>query len=377
MIVVVDSTEFRRDRTLNKQDLAYLKDLGSKKLVKIHIPWFIYKESATHAILELETTLNKAKNQLASLDKNGIHPDDIPKVRQMIKQVDDFRTGVKDSNKKLWDSFIKESNATLHPFRENHALEVFEAYFDGGKPFKSIKNRADIPDAFIYMTIKELAKKDEVHLISDDTNLRDKCGSEKNVIVHKDFDSFFNTSKLQVISLQYQNLLEVEKIKSAKMLLLDYKDVFEDAVRRYTESLNFLELSDTSLNSDNGEVTIRAVDEPKVIIEESEIEFFSNQFYVPIVVHAIASVDYLIYKGDYWTYNDLPKFSEDWNEYYYLIEDTFPIIFRKTIIIDIDNFDEDTEPEIEIDEFDEIELEVSEYSNQSPFDDFSEPLEDF
>ena len=374
MIVIVDSTEFRRDRTLNKQDLAYLKDLGSKRLIKLHIPWFIYKESTTHTVSELEGTLSKTKSLLSSLEKNGISPDDVSTVRKLTKQVDDYRITVKDSNKKLWDKYIKDSKATLHPFIESHALKVFEAYFDGGKPFKCIKSRNDISDAFIYLTIVDLSKKDEVHLISDDINLRDKCNSESNVFVYKDFDSFFNSDKMQVISLKYLDLLEIEKIESAKRLLLEFKDVFEDAVRRYTETVNFIELSDTSLPSDNGDVTVRAIDEPSVTIVESEIKFFSNQFYVPIIVHATASVDYLIYKADYWTYNDLPKFSEDWNDHYYSIDDTFPITLRKTIIVDIDNFDEDTEPEIEIDDFDEIELEISEDQNPSTFDDFSTPL---
>lgn len=362
MIVVVDSTEFRRDRSLNKQDLARLKDFGNKELIEIHIPWFIYKETTTHTVLELETELNKVKNSLASLDKRGISPSDYNSLRQILKSVDEFRLNVKSSNKLLWDNYIKDAKATLHPFYPNHSENVFSAYFDGGKPFKSLKSRNDIPDAFIYMTIKELSEKDDVHLISEDNNLREKCVDENRIFVHKDFNSFFSTAEFLKLEISYEKLLEIEKIKLAKELLLDYRDVFEAAVKEYTDSVNFLELYETPLRSDNGDATVRSIDEPILTIDEANIDFYSNQFYVPIIVKAMASVDYLVFKADYWTYNDIPKYSEDWNEYYYSIEESFPIILKKTIIIDMNSFDEDTEPEIEIEEFDEIELEVSEDS---------------
>lgn len=154
--------------------------------------------------------------------------------------------------------------------------------------------------------------------------------------------------------------------------MLDYKYVFEDAVRVYTENVDYLELYETLLHSDGGEASIRAIDEPEISINENEIEFLNNQFHIPIVVKAFASVDYTIYKSDYWAYENLPKYSEELNDHYYLIEDTFPIVMKKTIIIDSEDFDEEKEPVIEIDEFDEIELEIGQ-EGEILNDDFFNP----
>ncbi|MFH7014174.1 PIN domain-containing protein [Flavobacterium sp. FlaQc-52] len=374
MVIVIDSTEYRQDRSLNKTDLAYIKDLGSKELIKLHIPWFVYKESTTHSVLEIETELSKIKNTLASLDKRGIAPIDSKIAKDISKSVENFRKGIKDSNKKLWDDFIKDAKAKLHKFDEKHSTSVFESYFNGGKPFKSLKSRMDIPDAFIYITIKKLAKKEIVHLISGDKNLRDKCNGENNIITYENFNIFYNSKYYLAILPKYQKLLESEKIEFATKLLIDYKYVIEEAVMTYTNSVDFLELYETPLHSDGGEATIRAIDEPEVIIEENEIEFLNNQFHVPIIVKAVASVDYSIYKADYWLYDNLPRYSEDLNDYYFLIEDTFPVVMKKTIIISIDDFDEDTEPLVEINEFDEIELDIKSEINTNG-DDFSQSLD--
>lgn len=374
MVIVIDSTEYRQDRSLNKTDLAYIKDLGSKELIKLHIPWFVYKESTTHSVLEIETELSKIKNTLASLDKRGIAPIDSKIAKDISKSIENFRTGIKDSNKKLWDDFIKDAKAKLHQFDEKDSISVFESYFNGGKPFKSLKSRMDIPDAFIYITIKKLAKKEIVHLISGDKNLRDKCNGENNIITYENFKIFYDSKHYLAILPKYKKLLESEKIEFATKLLIDYKYVIEEAVMTYTNSVDFLELDETPLHSDNGEATIRAIDEPEVKIEENEIEFLNNQFHIPITVKASASVDYLIFKPDYWIYDNLPKYSEDFNDHYFLIEDTFPVIMKKTIIVNLDDFDEDTEPLVEIDEFDEIELDI-ENDTTSSGDDFSISLD--
>jgi len=370
MVIVIDSTEYRQDRSLNKSDLAYIKDLGSKSLIKLHIPWFVYKESTTHSVSELEIELSKIKNTLASLDKRGIAPIDSRTAKNISKTVEDFRVSIKNSNKRLWDDFIKDSNATLHKFDEKDSISVFESYFDGGKPFKSLKSRNDIPDAFIYITIKKLSIKEVVHLISGDKNLRDKCVGENNIIVHENFKHFYDSKHHEKIVPKYKELLESEKIILAIEQLLDYKYVFEDAVRLYTENVDYLEVYE----NDETETTIRAIDEPEVLIDENEIEFLNNQFHVPIIVKAFASVEYVIYKGDYWRHENLPKYSEDLNDNYYLMEETFPVVMKKTIIIDREDFDEDKEPLIEIDEFDEIELEIRRESSHFE-DDFSQSLD--
>lgn len=38
MIVVIDSTEYKNDRTFKKRNIALIKDYGKHKLIDLHIP---------------------------------------------------------------------------------------------------------------------------------------------------------------------------------------------------------------------------------------------------------------------------------------------------------------------------------------------------
>lgn len=293
---------------------------------------------------------------MASLERRGIAAIDSKRAKEISKTVEDLRIDIKNSNKKLWDNYINDAKAKLHTFDEKDSISVFESYFDGGKPFKSLKSRIDIPDAFIYMTVKRIAKKEVVHLISGDKNLRDKCIGEINIVVHESFQHFYISKEHEDIASKYKMLLETEKIQFSINLLLDYKYIFEKAVREYTDNIDFVELYETSLCSDGSQATILAIDDPKLIIKENEIDYLNNEFHIPIIVKASASVEYTIFKGDYWAYENSPKYLEDINDHYFLLEDIFPIVMKKTIIINEDDFSEDKGPLIEINEFDEIKL---------------------
>ncbi|QYJ67683.1 PIN domain-containing protein [Flavobacterium litorale] len=354
MNIIIDSTEFRKDRGLNKSELALLKDMGHFNLLNLHIPWFVYKESTTTSVKELKTELNKIKNSLEAFNRKGISPYDYETAKKLADEIEKLFDKAEDSNKNLWLEFIKTSKAKLYQFDEKESIIVFNAYFNGDIPFKSVKSRGDIPDAFIFQTIKKIASTRPVHLISGDKKLRCICNSNlPNIITHESIETFLKNSEFLLLKQKYNKLLELKKIEDAKELMLDYEDNFEDAVYEYISRVNYLELYETDFPSDGGEVTVVAIDDSKLKIEKDEIEFIDDKFYVPISIDGIASIYFYVFKADYWIYDYLPSGS-DHNKHYYLIEDIVPITLRKTIVVNIEEIKEDQELDIVIGEFDEI-----------------------
>lgn len=57
--VVIDSNIYRSEGLNKSQNLALLKDMGNNNFVKIHIPWFVYKECVTQNIEKRSEPLNK------------------------------------------------------------------------------------------------------------------------------------------------------------------------------------------------------------------------------------------------------------------------------------------------------------------------------
>ncbi|PHN93663.1 hypothetical protein CSC80_12165 [Maribacter sp. 6B07] len=357
MNIIIDSTELKKDRGLNKSDISLIKDMGAEKLLVLHIPYFVYKECSSSSIENIKTELNQIKSNLKSFNRKGMGESDFAEARKIEKDISKLHDNVENSNKELWDNFVLESNSILYEFDEKDSIEVFDAYFTGDKPFKSLKSREDIPDAFIYQTIKKVSQTSKVYLVSGDKNLREKCVDLKNVVIFPTFDELYKDSDFIKLQQKYDKLKFNQRVADAKLILLDSQDSFEDAVNGYLATKNYWHLYDTGLPSDNGEATVYAIDDVSTEIDELNIKFIDDKFFVPIIVKGEASIDYAVFKADYWVDDDLPAISEDLNKHYYLLHDTVPIKLLKTVSIDLDDLKEDDILEFEIDEFDKIEIE--------------------
>lgn len=357
MNIIIDSTELKKDRGLNKSDMSLIKDMGAEKLLVLHIPYFVYKECSSSSIENLKTELNQIKSNLKSFNRKGMGDSDFSKAKKIEKDISELYDNVEDSNQELWDDFISESNSILYEYDEKDSIEVFDAYFTGGKPFKSLKSREDIPDAFIYQTIKKVSVKSKVHLVSGDKNLREKCTDLKNVTIFSSFQDLYKDSEFIKLQKKYDKLKYNKRVADAKLILLDNKDSFDDAVYGYLRNKSYWHLYDTGLPSDNGEVSVYAIDVETIEIDEPNIKFIDDKFFVPLIVNGIASIDYAVFKADYWIDDNLPSISEDLNKHYFLLEDSVPIKLSKNISIELDDLTEDEILELEIDEFDKIEIE--------------------
>lgn len=357
MNIIIDSTEYKKDRGLNKADISLIKDMGAEKLLKLHIPYFVYKECSSSSIADLKVELNQIKSSLNSFERKGMGKSDFSKAIDVEKEISKLAKNIEVSNKELWDDFVTESKAILYDFDEKDSISVFDAYFNGGKPFKSLKKRDDIPDAFIYETIKKISSTEQVCLVSGDNNLREKCESLKNVKIFPSFEDLYANSDFKKLQKKYDKLKFNQRVADAKLMLLDSQDSFEDAVYGYLANKSYWHLYDTGLPSDNGEATVYAIDDVTIKIDEPNIKFIDDKFFVPIIVTGEASIDYAVFKADYWADEGLPSISEDLNKHYFLLEDVVPIKLTKTISIDLDDLNEDEILELEIDEFDKIEIE--------------------
>lgn len=295
MNIVIDSTEFKKDRGLNKADISLIKDMGAEEFIKLHIPYFVYRECSSSSIADLNTDLKQIQSTLNSLERKGMGKTDFESAKKIEEEILKLEKNIEASNKELWDEFVSESKAELYDYDEKDSIAVFDAYFTGGKPFKSLKKRDDIPDAFIYATIKKISEKEEVYLVSGDNNLRESCDSLKNVTKFSSFEELYSDAEFEKLQKKYDKLKYNQRVVDAKLILLDNKDSFDDAVYIYLRNKSFWHLYDTGLPSDNGEVSVYAIDVETIEIDEPNIKFIDDKFFVPLIVNGIASIDYWIF----------------------------------------------------------------------------------
>lgn len=68
--VVIESNIYRSEGLDKSQKLAILKDMGNNNFVKIHIPWFVYKECVTESI---KIGNEQFENAIKTINKISVH----------------------------------------------------------------------------------------------------------------------------------------------------------------------------------------------------------------------------------------------------------------------------------------------------------------
>ena len=361
MHILLDSTEYRQDRGLNKEQISLLRELGNKRLISIHIPWFVYKESSSTSFEELKSEFNNISTKLINADKKGIHEKEYGKLKKIVSEINGINDVLEKSVENVWQDFIKHSNSIFHEFDKDDSFEVFQNYFKGDKPFKNVKNREDIPDAFIYLTIKKISLKEKLILISNDNNLVEKCSDLKNIETFNSLKELYDTKDFKEIISNYQMIVdEKEKFENAKEIILSQTDIIESSIFEFCNTISYLEFEDKSLKSDNHDATLYGFHPDEIKIKEREIKHIGNEIFVPVEILGFGLIDYYIFKADYWSYQDLPKYSEDWNDHYFRMEEEVKLKMIKNLKFRISSvlrdYKEDYELEVDINDFDTLKI---------------------
>lgn len=95
-------------------------------------------------------------------------------------------------------AWLKDVNATESTMTFEDAQGAFNGYFDGEAPFKTIKNREDIPDALIWQAVKRLASEHRhIHFVVGDKTLRAAADDHDGITTYAKLDEFIQTDECQ------------------------------------------------------------------------------------------------------------------------------------------------------------------------------------
>lgn len=329
--VSIDSSILRKDRGLDKKDMAFLKELAKLKLVKIHIPWFVYKECTTQNVNEIIKELDAADNHLSDLAKKGLHKDDEIQYKKIRKDIEKQKKRVQASVESVWEEFITDTGAILYPFDPKTSVNVFDSYFTGNAPFRELKARADIPDAFIFETLIQIAKENKLHFICEDKGLRGSAGSIKNVSVYVSFDDFFKSTEFELIQMYYN---EHGGAELKRLEFLSFVPSISASLVNEIKRWGWLNYYIDYPYSNDEFVTITSFYDIAVSISNESIKFIAGEFYLEVLIKSKVSLEYFVDKSEA-PWEDESRMSlSSWNDYVYLAEEEdVDITIRHTFIL--------------------------------------------
>lgn len=329
MNISIDTSILRRDRKLESSDILLLGKMSKLGLLKLHIPWVVYRETTTQNYLECKAIIEKIVKDLNTLDKKGIGEGEHLKFKKLAKQIEAI--DIETSTLKHWNDFIKDSKAILHKIDEKHGELVMTSYFLGQQPFPEPKSRKDIPDAFIYQGLLTISHKyGHLHFICDDTNLRESCDRITNVTGLKGFSDLFDLPEFKIISDKYK-LIEhyADELIIVEESIEKIKEKANEDI--WNEILNDIIISSPNIPDDNNEGRLVGIDEVTDIqVDETKIQYIDNYFYIPVSAKGVFTIEYFMFKSDYYIIDDRRNIhitDNDWNDHYFLVEETFNVKF--------------------------------------------------
>jgi hypothetical protein len=366
--VVIESNIYKSEGLNKSQNLALLKDMGNNNFVKIHIPWFVYKECVTESI---KIGNEQFENAIKTINKISVHYRKKNEIGEIQNKLTCLKNNVIDIEQKKWKDFIKISNAKLYNYDKEGSQQVFEDYFEGNPPFSALKARKDIPDAFIFQDIKKISQSvDNVYVITNDQKFNKELEEKiPKTTTYSSIDEFFKDPNFKSVKEEYDKFLsEKEEAMKQNLLKLQFvKEYIKDCdvdiekdVSKYLSKINYLEFDDDNLLSDSRNAIITHIELEDFSISYESIKLIGNEIFVPIIAICDANIDFPLSKYDYWDYKHYDITIEDeLNDSEYLVTQKVRLELSQNIIIDIDDviMDEDEEfVPTPIDEFEKIKL---------------------
>lgn len=215
MEVVLDTNIYSNDALRRTARFNALTRLAKAGKLRLHIPYVVQREFLSQQTEQYEQLANSINNGISELQRK-ISPD-------LARKLD----GVKESFIKIQDDlvtypttdftkWINEIKGKIHFVSESHGAQVIEDYFEGAPPFKSKKNRLDIPDSFIWQVISDLANQvDVLYVVVNDKKVRDACESKKNIKAFESLDDFIKSDFCR-------SVLDEENVKENTERLFKY-----------------------------------------------------------------------------------------------------------------------------------------------------------
>lgn len=291
---MLDSTVLKQVPKLNSQLFKELIKHVHIDVFKLYVSEIVEREYLTWIKEEAQQAFDNVVKATESLNKYYEEPELFGMKLSFNVTANIAQNQINEVLKKVvnnWEDFKKLTNATILPIESSHGNLVMNSYFSGEMPFKSIKNRTDIPDGFIYYSIVGLLEKNEkVLFVSRDKSLVKRINGDQIVC----FESLAELFSSKEYKIQEDFFRELKDNDRAIYLFKYFTDEVQRKAKRKIEFSDLIsdiqdELKDDFIGEDiDVSSSVENIefnnDNIRVISESSYLLPFSAE-----IVHSISS----------------------------------------------------------------------------------------
>lgn len=155
--VFLDTEALRHDPMRRSAPFGALTHLAERGIVRIHVSQLSVSEFSSGVKDHASSLLGKLAQGLRTLAGLSDREDFRGRGHSLLQDLASLSADTCADCIAAFRRWLNSTEVVVHPIGAQHTERVFEAYFSGSAPFSQKKNRADIPDAFIWQAIAELA----------------------------------------------------------------------------------------------------------------------------------------------------------------------------------------------------------------------------
>lgn len=283
--IILDTTVYKQIPKLDTELFLELIRYCRMGRFKLYIPEVVEKEYLTWIHKEAQDAFNSVAKASESLNKFYQPPELLGFSMRFNITTDIVRShidGVLEKVNSNWERFKRETTAIVLPIEEHHGKQVMDAYFQGSKPFKSLKNRTDIPDAFIYFSLLDILQENkEVLFLSQDQNFVGRI-SDPRILVFGKLSDVFSKTEYKVSESFFSNLKEDDR---AYHLFQYFKEEIVHKSKKQIDRSNLLsDIENDFTNDVIGEYRETYSEVEDIVFDHGATRVISNYSYlVPFV----------------------------------------------------------------------------------------------
>ncbi len=256
--------------------------------------------------------------------------------------------------------WLGDVNAVEVKITLEDAQGAFTGYFDGAPPFKSIKNREDIPDAFIWQAVKRLAAEHKnLHFVVSDNTLRAAADNHPEITTYAKLDEFIQIDECQnsLTAISANENREVNRARVLARLPHITAGLTNSLQSDMVNALDGKEVKGASIPDDNNEGMVTGVGEASdVEFDFDRVEYYGDDdIGIPFTASVECTLNYAVYKAGYYVLDEdkMEGMSiGERNRHYYDVDEEYTLRVKGILSLKIDS--EKLEHKLEDYELDDV-----------------------
>jgi len=238
-----------------------------------------------------------------------------------------------------FEAWLETLKVEVLPIAPGDGTAVMQAYFAGKPPFRKVRHRDDMPDAFILQALGGFGTRvGSFHAVVDDTRLREAVGALPNAHVYDTLDGFIGADTVQAA---LKRATGAANFSALLAVLRTNSHVLDKAMEaQYIDRLHGETISSRGIPDDNNEARISGVWE----ISDQRYDWENAEYYgegrigIPFTFETRVDAVSALFKSDYYAMSDEASAAisiSELNEHYFEVEGQYGILVMGLVVVDV------------------------------------------